>query len=78
MDTRGYVTTAETRQALRKVYQEDGETNLQKAFLDALSDDLKPTDEKGRWRPNTLIVLLAILLIALFGIFLYFSVGAKR
>jgi hypothetical protein len=78
MDTRGYVTTAETRQALRKVYQEDGETNLQKAFLDALSDDLKPTDEKGRWRPNTLIVLLAILLIALFGIFLYFSVGAER
>jgi len=77
MDTRDYVTTGETLQALRKVYQEDGETNLQKAFLDALSDELKPIDE-GRWRPNTLIVLLAILLIALFGIFLYFSVGAKR
>lgn len=77
MDARGYVTFAEMRRALRRVYQEDGETNLSKALLNALSDDLRPVDARGRWRPNTLIVLLVALLLALFGIFLYFSIGVR-
>jgi len=77
MDSRGYVTSAEMRQALRKVYRQDGETNIQKALLHALADDIRPIDEKGRWRPNTLIVLVTVLLIALLGIFLYFSIGAR-
>jgi hypothetical protein len=77
MDQRGYVTSTEMRQALRTVYQQDGETNLHKALLHALADDLRPIDENGRWRPNTLIVLLAVLLIALVGIFLYFSIGSR-
>jgi hypothetical protein len=65
------------RQALRTVYQQDRETNLHKALLLALADDLRPIDENGRWRPNTLIVLVAVLLIVLLGIFLYFSIGAR-
>ena len=77
MDQRGYVTSTEMRQALRTVYQQDGETNLHRALLHALADDLRPIDENGRWRPNTLIVLVAVLLIALLGIFLYFSIGAR-
>ena len=77
MDQRGYVTSTEMRQALRTVYQKDGETNLQKAFLHALADDLRPSGENGRWRPHTLIVLAAVLLIALLGIFLYFSIGSR-
>ena len=77
MDQRGYVTSTEMRQALRTVYQQDGETNLHKALLHALADDLRPIDENGRWRPNTLIVLVAVLLIALVGIFLYFSIGSR-
>jgi hypothetical protein len=77
MDPRGYVTSTEMRQALRTVYQQDRETNLHKALLLALADDLRPIDENGRWRPNTLIVLVAVLLIALLGIFLYFSIGAR-
>jgi len=77
MDSRGYVTSAEMRQALRKVYMQDGETNIHKALLHALSDDVRPIDEKGRWRPNTLIVLVTVLLIALLCIFLYFSIGAR-
>jgi hypothetical protein len=55
MDQRGYVTSTEMRQALHTVYQQDGETNLHKALLDALADDLRPIDENGRWRLNTLI-----------------------
>ena len=78
MDTRGYVALPEMRKALHRIYQEDGETNLHKALLNALSDDLRPVDDRGRWRPNTLIVLLATLLLALLGIFLYFSIGGRR
>jgi hypothetical protein len=77
MDQRGYVTSTEMRQALRTVYQQDGETNLYKALLHALADDLRPIDENGLWRPNTLIVLVAVLLIVLLGIFLYFSIGSR-
>ena len=77
MDPRGYVTSTEMRQALRTVYQQDRETNLHQALLLALADDLRPIDENGRWRPNTLIVLVAVLLIVLLGIFLYFSIGAR-
>jgi hypothetical protein len=77
MDQRGYVTSTEMRQALRTVYQQDGETNLHKALLHTLADDLRPIDENGRWRPNALIVLVAVLLIALLGIFLYFSIGSR-
>lgn len=78
MDPQGYVTFAEMRRALRRIYQEDGETNLHKALLHALADDLRPVDQKGRWRPNTLLVLLAVLLIAFLSIFLYFSIGVRR
>ena len=77
MDQRGYVTSTEMRQALRTVYQQDGETNLHKALLHALADDLRPIDENGRWRPNTLIVLVAVLLTVLLAIFLYFSIGSR-
>jgi len=78
MDTRGYVTVAETRQALRAVYREDPETNLQKVLLRALADDLKPLDDNGRWRPNFLLILAGILVFALLSVFLYFSVGVRR
>jgi hypothetical protein len=77
MDTRGYITTAETRQALRVLYREDGETNLQKAFLSALTDDLKPVSEAGRWRPSPLLVLAAIAVLAFLAVFLYFSLGGR-
>ena len=77
MDIRGNVTAEETRQALRVLYRVDTETNLTKAFLHALADDLKPVDENGRWRPNTLLVLGGALLLLLIGIFLYFSIGGR-
>jgi hypothetical protein len=78
MDTRGYVTAEETRQAMRVLWRADVETNLQKAFLLALADDLKPIDENGRWRPSTLLVLGGALLLVLAGVFFYFSIGGHR
>ncbi len=66
----------EIRAALRSVYREDPESNLQKALLRVLADDLKPVDEKGRWKPSPLLLLIAVLVCALIGVFLYFTLGA--
>jgi hypothetical protein len=77
MDARGYVSPEEVRQALRTIYHSDDEASLQNALLQSLSDSLKPVDEKGRWKPSPLLVLLVSLLCALIGVFLYFSIGAR-
>ena len=78
MSTEGYISPEEVRQALRHIYHGDAESNLQKALVTALSDDLKPVDEKGRWRPSPLLLLAFFLLCALSGVFLYFSVGGRQ
>ena len=77
MDTQGYVSRDEVRQALRQIYLSDTETNLQSSLLESLSDELKPIDEKGHWKPSPLLVLTFILLCALFGVFVYFSIGGR-
>ena len=77
MDTQGYISLEEVRQALRQIYRSDAEINLQSSVLESLSDELKPIDEKGRWRPNPLLILTLVLLCALLGIFVYFSVGGR-
>ena len=78
MDTRGYISLEEVRQALRQIYRSDAEINLQSSVLESLADELKPIDEKGRWRPSPLLILTWVLLCALLGIFVYFSVGGRR
>jgi hypothetical protein len=77
MDAQGYISAEEVRQALRQIYRSDAESNLQNAILESLSDELRPVDEKGRWKPSPLLVLTAVLLCALLGIFIYFSVGGR-
>jgi hypothetical protein len=77
MDARGYISPEEVRQALRTIYRCDAEANLQTALLQSLSDSLTPVDEKGRWKPSPLLVLLISLLCGLIGVFLYFSIGAR-
>ena len=77
MDARGYVTTEETLQTLRVVYREDAETNLQTVLARALSDDLRPVNEKGRRRPHFVLLLGAGVVVSLLSVLLYFSVGAR-
>ena len=77
MDAQGYVSPEEVRQALRNIYRSDVESNLQTALLRSISDELKPIDERGRWKPSPLLVLLFVLLCALVGVFLYFSLGER-
>ena len=78
MDSQGYISPQEVRQALRQIYRSDAETNLQSSLLESLSDELKPIDEKGRWRPSPLLILTLVLLCALLGVFVYFSLGARE
>ena len=75
MDTAAYVAREEVRLALRKLHSEDIETNPEKALRAALADDLKPVDARGRWKPSSLVILIGLLLCALLGVFLYFSLG---
>jgi hypothetical protein len=78
MDPQGYITPHEVRQALKQIYRSDAEINLKDSLLDSLSDELKPIDEKGRWKPSPLLILTLVLLCALLGVFVYFSIGGRR
>jgi hypothetical protein len=78
MDSQGYVSAEEVRSALRMVYQADPEVNLQKALLRSLADDLQPVGANGNWKPSPLLVLLSLLVCALTGVFLYFTLGGHR
>ena len=77
MDAQGHVSPQEVRIALRSIYNDDPESNLGKALLRSLADDLKPVDEKGRWKPSQLLVLTVVLLCALVGVFICFSIGGR-
>ena len=75
MDTPDYLSTEQVRQALREIYRRDEETNLKTELLETFSNELRPIDQKGRRRPGPLLVLSVLLLGALVGIFVYFSIG---
>ena len=77
MDALGYISAEEVRQALRQIYRSDAESNLQNALRESLSDELRPVDEKGRWKPSPLLVLTVVLLCALASVFVYFSIGGR-
>ena len=77
MDTQGHVSPEEIRAALRSIYRADPESNLQRALLRILADDLKPVDEKGRWKPSPLLILIVFIACALAGVFFYFTLGAR-
>ncbi len=77
MDAQRYISAEEVRQALRQIYLSDAESNLQHPLLESLSDELSPVDEKGRWKPSPLLVLTVVLLCALVGVFIYFSIGGR-
>jgi hypothetical protein len=42
-----------------------------------LADDLRPVDDKGRWRPSTPLILVGVLVGVLIASFAYFSIGAR-
>lgn len=77
MRTRGYVTVTQMHEALRIAYREDPESNLQKALATAFADDLRPIDEKGRWKPSPLLILVGGIVLTVIIVFVYFSLGAR-
>jgi len=78
MDAQGHVSPQEVRIALRSIYNDDPESNLGKALLRSLADDLKPVDEQGRWKPSPLLILFSLLACALAAVFFYFTLGGQR
>jgi hypothetical protein len=78
MEVTGYITPEEVRLALRKLHSEDTETNPELALRSALADDLKPVDARGRWKPSSLVILAGVFVLALLGVFLYFSLGRSQ
>jgi hypothetical protein len=77
MDAQDYISTEEVRRALKQFYRGDIETNLKSYLRESLADELKPIDEKGQWKPSPLVILTFLLLCALAGVFLYFSIGGR-
>ena len=77
MDAQGYISAEEVCQTLRQIYLSDAESNLQNALRESLSDELRPIDEKGRWKPSPLLILTVVLICALAGVFIYFSIGGR-
>ena len=75
MNAAGYITPEEARVALRKLHSADAETNPELALRAALADDLKPVDARGGWKPSSLVILVGVIVVALLGVFLYFSLG---
>lgn len=77
MAGQGYISAEQARKGLQSLYRSDTESNLEKALLESLSDGLKPVDDKGRWKPSPILILIAVLVFALAGVFLYFSAGGR-
>ena len=77
MITQVYLSAEEVRQALRRIYHGDTESNLPTALIEAFSDELRPLDQKGGRKLSPLLVLSFFLLCALVGVFVFFSVGGR-
>jgi hypothetical protein len=73
MDPQSVVTPEEVRSALRELYKQDRETNLEKAMLHAFADELKPVNKRGKWNPSSIAVLMTSLILVTVAIFLYFT-----
>lgn len=72
-----YISLQQAREALKSLYRSDTESNLEKAVLESLSDGIKPVDDKGRWKPSTTLILIAVLVFTLASVFFYFSIGGR-
>ena len=58
MDAQGYISPEEVRQALRQIYSQRCRNRIcRSSLLESFSDELKPIDEKGRWKPSPLLIL---------------------
>jgi hypothetical protein len=77
MQTRGYVTEAQTRQAFREICRQDPEVNSRAALLRVFEDELRPLDTRGRWRPSRLLILIAGILAGTIIVFTLFTFGAR-
>jgi hypothetical protein len=55
-------------------HRQNSREGLGRALLMYVEDPLKPRGEQGGFRVNPILLLLAIVLALVFGVFLFFSV----
>jgi hypothetical protein len=60
---------------LRSFHVADREERLIDAFVRRIEDPLKPRTDKGSFRTNTILLLLAALAVVAGGTFLFFSLA---
>jgi len=70
----GYVSLADVRRALHLLYSEDPESSVKRSLLRLFEDELAPVDTRGKWRPSTLLTILAGVGLTAAGVFVYFSI----
>lgn len=63
----------EMSERLRNFYDQDPEADVAARIKRLLADPLRPQDEKGRFRPNPLLVLMLTFLVVALGTFFYLS-----
>ena len=64
---------SEMRQHLLEFYAQDPESDWARNAKQLLADPVKPQNEKGRFRPHPILVLLGTIALITAGTFLYFS-----
>lgn len=64
---------SEMRQRLLEFYAQDPESDWVAKVKQRLADSVRPQNEKGRFRPHSLLVLLGTIALIATGAFLYFS-----
>ena len=64
---------SQMQENLRNLFQQDPEAQLLSGIRRRLADPLKPEDDKGRFRPHPLLVLLGAMASIAAGVFFYFG-----
>jgi hypothetical protein len=60
---------------LRSFHAADQEERLMDAFVRRIEDPLKPRTDKGSFRANPILLLLAAVAVVAWGTFLFFSLA---
>ena len=69
--------TEEMLLRLQDRFAQDPEARILPGFRRWIADPLKPQDEKGRFRPHPIALLMAVTGLIAIGTFMYFAGGAQ-
>lgn len=68
------LSVSDTRRALHGLYREDPENSATRTLLRIFEDELTPTDSRGKWKPNKLLVIIGGIVLGAVCVFTFFSI----